>query len=287
MIKNSLLPGLNYIDITMEWGYSFPQKNRKTYKMPKPDKSIDLGDISVATAIEVETRLHGLLLKRTHSPDEDAKTASLIKYYCAFPDHLRSAVKIAFMVAGKTWVDLDKEMTDLLAVFIMEKKHSLVVALLETRVNPNSTTANGRSILALAASCESCAESVEALLKAGAEPDFIGTDPTSWTPLTFAASEGNIENTKALLKGGANPNFINANSKTPLTAALEFLNDHTIGCIKVLLEHGANPDLMDGEGNIPMDMTMPVDIRRLFIKARRGLAAQNSSMPPLPAPTMI
>jgi hypothetical protein len=255
--------------------------------MPESDKSIDLNDVSVETAIEVETRLRRLLSKRRFSPAEEAKTASLIKYYCAFPDHLRSAVKIAFMVAGKNWVDLDKEMTDLLAIFIMEKKHSLVVALLENRVNPNSTTANGRSILALAASCESCTESVEALLKAGAEPDFIGTDPTSWTPLTFAASEGNTDCVKALLKGGANPNFINTNSNTPLTAALEFLNDHTIGCIKVLLENGADPDLMDGKGNTPIDMATLPELRRLFIKARKSLADQNSSMPPLPALNMV
>src|SRR2546423_5776647 len=57
-------------------------------------------------------------------------------------------------------------------------------------------------------------EVVEALLKAGANPD--AWDRWSWTPLHRAAEGGHVRVVEALLKAGANPDAADEWSPTPM-----------------------------------------------------------------------
>ncbi len=80
---------------------------------------------------------------------------------------------------------------------------------------------------------------IEALLKAGADPNKA--DGTGVTPLMFAAASGNTDAIQVLLDHGVN---VNAGESAHGQRALVFAAAYNRGpAIKLLIAHGANPEL--------------------------------------------
>jgi len=86
-------------------------------------------------------------------------------------------------------------------------------------------------------------KAVEALLKAGANPNIIG-EHGLYTPLSLS---NNLEHAKMFLKYGADVNFQHNKSETALMVAAKGCSDFEH--VRFLLEHGAKPNLYDRYGD--------------------------------------
>jgi cytohesin len=98
------------------------------------------------------------------------------------------------------------------------------------------------------ASIEGDVESVEMLLKKGANPNY--RDKDGWTPLHAAAQEGNADVAELLIKHGADVNARDIHGWTPLSVAAM---DGQVDVVKLLLESCADPTVRGNDGDSPLD----------------------------------
>ena len=147
-----------------------------------------------------------------------------------------------------------------------------VAALLARGMDPNSVDPNGEPMLVVA-SRAGFEPTVDALLRAGAKVDakngFGDTaimvaalgghlvlvkklhargaeiNPAGWTPLSYAATNGNTEVARYLLDIGANPNALSPNGTTALMMAVRGGHADTV---ELLLAKGADVNVRNQNG---------------------------------------
>ena len=88
-----------------------------------------------------------------------------------------------------------------------------VKALLQAGADPNAPTARGTTPLHLFAAWNKDSGTVKALLEAGVDPN--APDAGAFTPLHSAAAVGTAEVVAVLLEAGADPNALDGDRKTP------------------------------------------------------------------------
>lgn len=119
-----------------------------------------------------------------------------------------------------------------------------VRALIKGGADTNAKEANGGQTVLMYALSERHAEVVEELVKHGAD---VGMgSKTGFTPLMFAAQQGDADSAKILLRAGAKPN--DAQPKTGTTALMIASAMVRPQAVDVLLENGANPNALDANG---------------------------------------
>lgn len=92
--------------------------------------------------------------------------------------------------------------------------------------------------------------SVASVLAGGVSPDL--PDEQGFTPLMFAATEGDIELARLLLACGADINF--QDPDTQWTALHSAATQSNADMIRWLLDHGADPTVENEEGDTPLGM---------------------------------
>ena len=119
-----------------------------------------------------------------------------------------------------------------------------VRVLLSKNANPNAREANGGQNALMWAVSQRQAAVVEELLKRGA--DVQAGSKSGFTPLMFAAQQGDEESARILLRAGAKPNDVQPKTGlTPLMIASAMAN---VKAVDVLLDNGADPNLADANG---------------------------------------
>jgi ankyrin repeat protein len=111
-------------------------------------------------------------------------------------------------------------------------------------LDPAARSGDGFTSLHLAAYFGG-AETVRALLAAGAEPDADAANPFGVRPLHSAVSVGDRDSVQALLEAGADPDVRQQRGYTPLHGAAH--NDDA-ELVRLLLAHGADPALRNDDG---------------------------------------
>jgi len=119
-----------------------------------------------------------------------------------------------------------------------------VRALLASKANPNLRETNGGQNALMWALSERHSSVVEELIKGGA--DVHAGSKTGFTPLMFAAQQGDVDSGRILLRAGAKPN--DAQPKTGLTPLMIASAMGHTNAVDVLLDNGANPNLADANG---------------------------------------
>ncbi len=117
-------------------------------------------------------------------------------------------------------------------------------------LDPAARSGDGFTSLHLAAYFGG-AETVRALLAAGADPDADAANPFGVRPLHSAASVGDRESVRALLEAGADPNVRQQGGYTPLHTAAH--NDDA-ELVRLLLAHGADQAVRTDDGQTAADM---------------------------------
>ncbi|MBX7136940.1 MAG: ankyrin repeat domain-containing protein [Oligoflexia bacterium] len=142
---------------------------------------------------------------------------------------------------------------------------------------------NGRPLLGWAAQSGSV-EVVEALLRAGANPNTSDSGGTGHTPLMRAIDTQQTAIVKALLKGGANPNAKTPDGKTCLSMGAESRKPEIV---QALVDGGADMKAVTPEGDSPAltaaqdGMPESLEILRILGKAGANLNASNAAYTPL------
>jgi len=119
-----------------------------------------------------------------------------------------------------------------------------VRALLSNNANPNARELNGGQTALMWALSQRQSAVVEELLKSGA--DVHAGSKTGFTPLMFAAQQGDVDSARMLLHAGAKPN--DAQPKTALTPLMIASAMGHTKAVDLLLDKGANPNLADASG---------------------------------------
>jgi len=119
-----------------------------------------------------------------------------------------------------------------------------VRVLLSNHANPNAKEANGGQTALMWAVSQRQAPVVEELIKQGA--DVNAGSKSGFTPLMFAAQQGDDVSARILLRAGAKPN--DAQPKTGLTALMIASAMAQTKAVDALLDNGANPNLADANG---------------------------------------
>jgi ankyrin repeat protein len=119
-----------------------------------------------------------------------------------------------------------------------------VRVLLSNHANPNTRESNGGQNALMWAVSQRQSAVIEELLKHGA--DVQAGSKTGFTPLMFAAQQGDEDSARILLRAGAKPN--DAQPKTGLTALMIASAMANAKAVDVLLDNGADPNLADASG---------------------------------------
>jgi ankyrin repeat protein len=119
-----------------------------------------------------------------------------------------------------------------------------VRVLLSKNANPNARESNGGQNALMWAVSQRQSTVVEELIKHGA--DVQAGSKTGFTPLMFAAQQGDEDSARILLRAGAKPN--DAQPKTGLTALMIASAMANVKAVDVLLDNGADPNLADANG---------------------------------------
>jgi cytohesin len=98
------------------------------------------------------------------------------------------------------------------------------------------------------------ASAIQALLKAGADPNAKGD--FGITPLHLAAFSGSVPAIEVLLRAGVDPMQKNTGRRTPLHCAAE---GGSPSAVEILLKAGADPNAKDGNGRTPLHLAAEAD----------------------------
>jgi ankyrin repeat protein len=122
----------------------------------------------------------------------------------------------------------------------------IVRTLLSAKANPNAQEANGGQSVLMWAVSQRHSAVVEELVRGGA--DVKAGSKTGFTPLMFAAQQGDADTARILINAGANPNEVrpkSGNSYTPLIIASAMGHAKVV---ELLLDKGADPNAIDARG---------------------------------------
>jgi len=123
-----------------------------------------------------------------------------------------------------------------------------VRALLKGGADTNAKEANAGQTALMIAIAERHAAVVDELVKGGADVELASK--SGFTPLMFAAQQGDPDSTRILLKAGAKPNDVQPKSGvTPLIIAAAMAH---ADAVDLLLEAGADPNARDTNGYAPL-----------------------------------
>ena len=121
---------------------------------------------------------------------------------------------------------------------IADKQSELVGLLVDSEADVHLGSKSGFTPLMFAAQ-QGDIESARILLEAGAKADEL-MPKTGLTPLLVASASGFEDVTTLLLERGANPEMVDSRGNTALHLAVR--NRNGLGVVKSLLKHGANPN---------------------------------------------
>jgi len=116
--------------------------------------------------------------------------------------------------------------------------------LLSKNANPNARESNGGQNALMWAVSQRQSAVVQELIKHGA--DVQAGSKSGFTPLMFAAQQGDEDSARILLRAGAKPN--DAQPKTGLTPLMIASAMANAKAVDVLLDNGADPNLADTNG---------------------------------------
>jgi ankyrin len=138
-----------------------------------------------------------------------------------------------------------------------------VRALLSGGASPNTKQAGTGHTALMWALSERQSAVVEELAKRGA--DVNAGSSTGFTPLMFAAQQGDVDSTRLLLRAGAKTK--DAQPRTGLTALIVASAMVHTDLVDVLLENGADPNAVDVNGYTPLhrvvrDSDYGIDVMR-------------------------
>ena len=97
-------------------------------------------------------------------------------------------------------------------------------------------------------------EAAEELLRAGADPNAMATNPMKVAVINSAAASGRADLVKMVLRAGADPNARQMMGYTALHAAAA---RDSVEMVEALLQAGADPSLVNDEGQSPADKAGP------------------------------
>ena len=108
------------------------------------------------------------------------------------------------------------------------------------------------------------AENIKCLIENGPE-DFVNVKSgKGWTALHTAAFDGNTKSVEKLIDLGADVDAVNNMYETPLYKAADYNHYNTV---KVLIERGADVHIDDAYGQLPIDQTDYMVVKKLIENA--------------------
>jgi uncharacterized protein len=119
----------------------------------------------------------------------------------------------------------------------------MVRALLAAKADPNAKEKNGGQNALMWALSQRHAAVAEELIRGGA--NVLTGSKNDFTPLMFAAQQGDVDSVRILLKAGAKPEGYEAGTITPLIIAAAM---NHVEVVDLLLDNGANPNTVDWRG---------------------------------------
>jgi len=116
----------------------------------------------------------------------------------------------------------------------------VVRALLAAKADPNAKEKNGGQNALMWALSQRHAAVAEELIRGGA--DVNAGSKSDFTPMMFAAQQGDVDSIRILLKAGAKLNGFEAGTVTPLIIASAM---NHVAAVDLLLDNGADPNTVD------------------------------------------
>lgn len=123
----------------------------------------------------------------------------------------------------------------------------VVKLLLDAGADSNAREANGGQSALMWAVAKRHSDIVQILLERGA--DVSARSSGGFTPLLFAAQQGDLDSARLLLAAGANVNEASPDQETPLLVAASSRHEKLA---EFLLEKGADPNVVDYRGYTPL-----------------------------------
>jgi ankyrin repeat protein len=123
----------------------------------------------------------------------------------------------------------------------------VVQALLTAKADPNAKEKNGGQNALMWAVAARQSAVAEALIRAGA--DVNAGSKSDFTPMMFAAQQGDVDTIRILLRAGAKLNGFEAGTVTPLIIAAAMVH---VDAVNLMLDNGADPNIADWRGYTPL-----------------------------------
>jgi uncharacterized protein len=123
----------------------------------------------------------------------------------------------------------------------------IVQALLAAKADPNAKEKNGSQNALMWAVAARQSAVADALVRGGA--DVHGGSKSGFTPLMFAAQQGDVDSIRVLLRAGAKVDDRQEGAPTALVIASAMVH---VNAVNLLLDNGANPNATDWRGYNPL-----------------------------------